>query len=235
MKCVVVDDEPFALNLITDYVGRTPFLEMAAGFTNPLKALDYLMDHPCDILFLDINMPELNGMQLLDTLPRRPHIVFTTAYPEFGADSYNYNAADYLLKPVKYERFLRAVTRVREASRQDHVNAPLSAGSQPAEFILVKSGTQTHKVRTDSVLYIEGAGNYMTFHLKDKSIMSLMNMKEVLDLLPEDRFVRIHKSFIVATMHIDVIESYQVIVNKTALPIGSTYRENFLSVVSKMK
>jgi DNA-binding LytR/AlgR family response regulator len=235
MKCVVVDDEPFALQLIRDYVEKTPFLEMSAGFTNPVKALDYLMDHPCDLLFLDINMPELNGMQLLNALPRKPVVVFTTAYPEFGADSYNYNAADYLLKPVKYERFLKAVTRVRDALKQDHLQVTPSAEPGVPECILVKSGTQTHKIKTDSVMYVEGGGNYMTFHLKEKSIMSLMSMKEGLDLLPGDRFIRIHKSYIVATAHIDVIESYQVFVNKKALPIGSTYRENFLSAIFRMK
>jgi len=112
MKCIVIDDEPFALDLIKDYVIKTPYLELIESFTNPFKALAYLINKHADLIFLDINMPELSGIQLLNSLPYQPKVIFTTAYPEYGAESYEYNAVDYLLKPIKYERFLKAVNKV---------------------------------------------------------------------------------------------------------------------------
>jgi len=228
MKCMVVDDEPFALDLIGGYVKKTPFLELSGGFSNPFKALTFLMNHSVDLVFLDINMPELSGIQLLKSLPTRPMVIFTTAYPEFGAESYDYDAIDYLLKPVKYERFLRAVNKAVEYSghgsgqQPDHPEIALPAG-KPG-YVLIKSGTQVNKIRTDQILYIEGAGNYMTFFTKEKKIMTLLSMAEVLELLPAGHFVRVHKSYIVNTDCIDVIEKHRVIINKQSIPIGVTYR-----------
>ncbi len=228
MRCMVVDDEPLALELIKGYVTKTPFLELAGGFSNPFKALTFLMQNHVDLVLLDINMPELSGIQLLKSLPARPLVVFTTAYPEFGAESYEYDAIDYLLKPVKYERFLKAVNKALDYSGhgqvplQDHPET--AATSDQSEYILIKSGTQVNKIRTDQILYIEGAGNYMTFHTKEKKIMTLLSMTEVSEMLPAKRFVRVHKSYIVNKDSIDVIEKHRLRINKQFIPIGITYR-----------
>jgi two-component system, LytTR family, response regulator len=209
---MVVDDEPLALDLIVGYITKTPFLELSGSFSNPFKALTFLIDQPECLVFLDINMPELSGIQLLKSLPVKPMVVFTTAYPEFGAESYEYDAIDYLLKPVKYERFLKAANKAMELVSDRH------------DYVLIKSGTQVNKVRTDDILYVEGAGNYMTFFTKGKKIMTLLSMTEVLALLPSSKFVRIHKSYVVNSDSIDVIEKHRVLINKQSIPIGVTYR-----------
>jgi two-component system, LytTR family, response regulator len=236
MKCTVIDDEPYALELIRDYIQRTPFLELSNCFSNPFKAMDFLNREKVDLIFLDINMPELSGIQLYKSLNLPPLVIFTTAYPEFAAESYEYNAVDYLVKPVKYERFLKAVNK---ASTIIH---PVVSPSTPSgqehqkqtdDFIFIKSGNRLVKVFPADILYVEAEGNYMCFHTKGKKIMSLLTAREVFELLPGDRFVRIHKSFIISLDHIDAIERHDVIVGGKEIPIGNTYREHFLSIISK--
>lgn len=221
LKCIVIDDEPFALDLIKGYVEKTPFLEYTNGFTNPLRALQFLQDNNVDLVFLDINMPELTGLQLLNSLNNPPSIIFTTAYSEFAAESYDYNTVDYLLKPIKYDRFLKAVSKIAQPRS-------LIDTEETPETVYIKSGTQINQITVKSIKYIEGAGNYMTFYIDTRKIMSLMSMKEVLDLLTSRNFARIHKSYIVSLDHIDIIEKHQVIISGDKIPIGVTYREEFL-------
>ena len=232
MKCLIVEDEPFALELTRGYVLRTPFLFLSEAFTNPFKALTFLMENEIDLLFLDINMPELSGLELLNSLPIPPMVIFTTAYPEFGAESYNYNAVDYLLKPITYGRFLKAVNKAVELRGAKMEVQPLASRTQDniptPEQIFLKSGKKVHMVKVESILYIEGAGNYMAFYLTGgKKILSLFNMKELMKLLPGNRFVRIHKSYVVALEHLDFVERHQVSIQGNILPIGLTYREHF--------
>ncbi len=238
MNCIVVDDEPFALELAADYVRKTPFLELVGTFSNPVKALAFLMEREVDLVFLDINMPELSGMQLLHALPRKPMVVFTTAYPEFGAESYNYDAVDYLLKPINYARFLKAVNKAVELQNLKKKGKPAPAEpaihAQDKTHVLIKSGIQTFKVKLEDILYVEGAGNYMAFCTKGKKILSLLTMKEALELLPAEQFVRVHKSYIVSLHHLDVIERHQVTIAGKAIPIGLTYREQFLARADKV-
>jgi len=229
MKCIVVDDEPFALDLIKSYVERTPFLSLAGTFTNPFKALEYLRNHKTDLVFLDINMPELSGIQIIQSLAIAPKVIFTTAYTEFGAESYEYSAIDYLLKPVKYERFLKAVNKAIESSTENKTlnNASVGEEVKKQDFIYLKSGTQIHKIELKTIFYVEGAGNYMTFYTTKKKLMVLLNMGQVLELLPPDQFIRIHKSFIVSISQIEIIEKHRVIINGQPVPIGVSYREKF--------
>ena len=232
MKCIVIDDEPYALELISGYIKKTPFLEFAGGFTNPFKALSFLINTSVDLIFLDINMPELSGIQLLKSLSAVPKVVFTTAYSEYGAESYDYDAVDYLLKPVKYERFLKAVNKVIDISKKE--TGKRENIKEHDGFIFIKSGSQRFKVAVNEILYIEGAGNYMMFFTLNKKILSLLTMNETLQLLPPDMFVRIHKSYVVSVKHIDVIEKCRVIINKVPIPIGITYREHFSKIIEKM-
>lgn len=232
MKCIVIDDEPFALNLIKDYVVKTPYLELIESFTNPFKALAYLINNHAELIFLDINMPELSGIQLLKSLPYQPKVIFTTAYPEYGAESYEYNAVDYLLKPIKYERFLKAVNKVQnQVSTSKSANQIQKPIEQDQDELFIKSGTQIHKVNVNDILYVEGAGNYTTFYFKESKILTLLKMTEVLNLLPFDKFTRIHKSYIVSFKHIDIIEKHRVLIHKKPIPIGISYREHFLSKI----
>lgn len=234
MRCVVIDDEPYALDLIKDYIQRTPFLELVSGFSNPFKALDFLNRERVDLIFLDINMPELSGIQLIKTLHYPPKVIFTTAYPEFAAESYEYNAIDYLVKPVKYERFLKAVNKAAKLI-QPEIQTPTIITQEPKVekdgFIFVKSGQQQVKILPSEILYVEAAGNYMCFYTREKKVMSLLTMNEVLDLLPGNNFVRIHKSYIISLNHIDAIERHDVVIGGKQIPIGITYREHFLKAL----
>jgi len=237
MKCIIIDDEPLALDLIKSYVEKTPMLQLQETFTNPFKALSFLIDNDIDLIFLDINMPELSGLQLLKSLSKKPLVIFTTAYPEFGAESYEYDAVDYLLKPINYVRFLKSVTKALDNFKAKvsetipHNQIASLTDNQKENHILIKSSTKLHKIDINEILYIEGAGNYWSFQLKDKKILSLFTFNEILNLLPEDEFVRIHKSFIVPKSKISVIEKHQVTINGKTLPIGLTFREHFAKFI----
>lgn len=232
IKSIVVDDEPFALRLIEGYIRKTPFLDFCGSFSNPLKALEYINSNEVGLIFLDINMPELSGMQFVRSLAKPPGIIFITAYPEFGAESYEYNIIDYLLKPVEYERFLKACNRASKMLERNSPATHLPVESTQPGFILVKSGLKYFRISLDEILYIEGAGNYMTFHTREKKIMSLLTVAELLELLPPADFIRIHKSFIVAIDKIDSIESNDVIIRGREIPIGATYKQLFFNRIS---
>jgi DNA-binding LytR/AlgR family response regulator len=232
MKCIAIEDEPLALELISGYIQKTPFLELVEGFTNPFKALEFLLKTPVDIVFIDINMPELTGIELLKSLPVLPKIIFTTAYSEHGAESYEYNAVDYLLKPLKYDRFLKAVNKAMENSFSEKKE---TINRYDKESFLIKSGSQTFKIATDDIFYIEGAGNYITFYTKKGKIMALVPMSEILKILPSNIFVRIHRSYIVSIKHVEIIEKARVKINKTQIPIGITYREHFSKVIKSLR
>lgn len=230
MKCCVIDDEPFALDLICGYIERTPFLELSARFSNPFKAMDFLNQQAVDLVFLDIQMPELSGLELYRALTSPPRVIFTTAYPEFAAESYEYNAIDYLLKPIRYDRFLKAVNKATELLRSEKspVSLPSAALAAP---LMIKSGTQLLRIYPEDILYVEAAGNYMCFYTREKKFLSLLTMKEALEILPEDMFVRLHKSYLVSLLHLDAIEKHDVVVGGKKIPIGITYREHFFQVL----
>ncbi|PKP46332.1 MAG: DNA-binding response regulator [Bacteroidetes bacterium HGW-Bacteroidetes-11] len=232
MRCVVIDDEPFALDLIKDYIQRTPFLELVQLYSNPFKALDFLNKEKVDLIFLDINMPELSGIQLIKTLHVPPMVIFTTAYPEFAAESYEYSAVDYLIKPIKYERFLKAVNKASgtlcSASLKSRQQAPKPV-EKTDNSMFIKSGTQLVKISPDDITYIEAAGNYMCFHTRDRKVLALLTMNEVLELLPDDEFVRIHKSYIISLKHLESVDRHDVVAGGKLIPIGVTYREHFLA------
>jgi DNA-binding LytR/AlgR family response regulator len=227
MKCIAIDDEPLALDLIAGYIRKTPFLELKGAFTNPFHAMSFLQANQTELIFLDIQMPELTGLNLIKALTFTPRIIFTTAFPDYGAESYEYNAIDYLLKPIKYERFLKAVNKAigNEANKRDYKEAFIDKLNPGA--VLLKSGTRYFRVLLDDIYYIEADGNYMTFFTRTGKIMCLMSMNEVLNMLPESNFVRIHKSFIVSLKHIEIAEKTRVIIKKTEISVGITYREHF--------
>ena len=236
MRCIAIDDEPFALDLIESYIKKTPSLQFTEGFTNPFNAMSFLMNNPVDLVFLDINMPELSGMELIKSLPTTPKIIFITAYPEFGAESYDYSAVDFLLKPVRYDRFLRAVNKANNLSFPSNDSASLNSTlDQFGESIMVKSGTRTFQIELTDILYIEGAGNYITFYTKKGRIMTLLPLNDILKQLPTSAFARIHKSYIISLKHIGIIERARVIINDIPIPIGITYREQFAKTIRNKK
>jgi DNA-binding LytR/AlgR family response regulator len=221
-----VDDEPMALEVIERYCIKSGLVELKAVFREPVKAVEYLGRERIDLVFLDINMPDISGMQLVQTMsPLKPMIIFTTAYSHYAAESYNLNAVDYLLKPITFERFLTAVNKAASAL----TGKQQVAGKDDDASVFFKSGPQTHQVRLREILYLEKDGNYMTLHLKDRNILIRESMGDIFDLVPATDFVRVHKSYVVAIKHIAMIETHQVTVGGEKIPVGSTYRESLRS------
>lgn len=211
-----------ALDVIERYCTRSGLLELKAVFREPVKAIEYLGHEKIDLIFLDINMPDISGMQLVQTLSPRPMIIFTTAYSHYAAESYNLSVIDYLLKPITFERFLASVNKAITALPRIHNPSKQDDDAS----ILIKSGPQTYQVKVRDILYLEKEGNYITVHLKDRNILIRENMGDIFDLVPASDFIRVHKSFVVAVKHITMIEVHQVTVNNETIPIGSTYRES---------
>lgn len=231
MKCVAIDDEPLALDILKDYMAKVPFLECVGVFRNPLKALDYIRRKKIDLIFLDINMPDLSGIQFLKTLKKPPLVVFTTAYSEYALESYDYDAVDYLLKPIEFERFVKAANKAGEMLRVKSKDMSILSGER--DYLFIKSGTNFYKVKTKDIYYIKGTGNYVTFVLDQKEILSLMTMSKALESLPEELFVRVHKSYIVNSLHVDLIENEEVRIRSERIPIGESYRQSFFDSIKK--
>lgn len=232
LKCIAIDDEPKALDIIRLYCDKAPFLDLVETFRDSLDALEYLQQNETDLIFLDINMPDLNGLEFIKALTDVPMIIFTTAYSEYAVESYEYKAVDYLLKPITLSRFLKAGNRALEQFQMKQGNEKTTDDSS---HIMIKSGQETYKVNLLDILFIEGAQNYIFVHLQDKKIMTLMRMKEMENLLPDNKFVRVHKSFIVNFNKVEKIESYQVSIKDIRIPIGKIYRESFRKIVESKK
>jgi two-component system, LytTR family, response regulator len=213
-----------ALEVIERYCAKSDLAELKATFREPVKAIEYLSREKIDLVLLDINMPDISGMQLVQTLSPRPLIIFMTAYSHYAVESYTINAIDYLLKPITFERFLAAVNKAVTAATAAASAPAAAATADPTIFI--KSGPQTHQVKVKEILYLEKDGNYITAHLKDRNILIRENMGDVFDLVPAADFIRVHKSYIVAIKHISMIEVHQLTINNEKIPVGSTYRES---------
>jgi two-component system LytT family response regulator len=221
ITCIAIDDEPKALEVIERYCQKIGSVSLKATFREPLKAIEFLNREKIDLIFLDINMPDINGMQLLKTLSPRPLIIFTTAYSQYAVESYELNAVDYLLKPATFERFLMAINKAVAALASKNIT-----GMSESNAVLIKSGPQTYRVKVSEILYLEKNGNYITVHLKDGNILIRENMADIFDLLPAADFIRVHKSYVVGIRHISMIEVHQLIINGEKIPIGSTYRDS---------
>ena len=221
MTCIAIDDEPKALEVIERYCQKISLASLKATFREPLKAIEFLNREKVDLIFLDINMPDISGMQFLQTLSPRPLIIFTTAYSQYAVESYELNALDYLLKPVTFERFLMAINKAAAA-----LSSKNTTGMDEDAAVLIKSGPQTYRVKVSEILYLEKNGNYITVHLKDGNILIRENMGDIFDLLPATDFIRVHKSYVVGIRHISMIEVHQLIVNGEKIPLGSTYRDS---------
>jgi len=221
INCIAIDDEPKALEIIGRYCQKIDSLCLKASFREPVKALDFLNRVSVDLIFLDINMPDINGIQLIASLANKPMVIFTTAYSKYAVESYDLNAVDYLLKPITFDRFLAAINKASiSLTAKTKVNK-----TEVQETIFIKSGPQTHQVKVSDILYLQKEGNYITVFLKDKRILIRENMNDIFDLIPSADFVRVHKSYVVAIEHISLIEVHQIIINGEKIPIGSTYRE----------
>lgn len=233
MRCLIVDDEYMARLLLEEYVGKIPSLELVGLCENALEAFHLLKTHPIDILFLDIQMPHLSGLEFVQTLRDKPAVIFTTAYSEYALEGFRLDAADYLLKPFSFERFAQAVGKAADVVtfRKQLFKPALSRSAElpEADHFFVKSDGKLIKVRFDDILYVEGLKEYISIYTVDKQrIITLQSIKNMESLLPGQRFVRIHKSYIIALKKIDALMGNLVEINKKLLPIGITYKDELL-------
>ncbi|MGC3947532.1 MAG: LytTR family DNA-binding domain-containing protein [Chryseolinea sp.] len=242
-NCLIVDDEPLARNLLSDYVRKVPQLNLVDTLSSSLQVMDALRNNEIDVMFLDVQMPDLTGISLLKALQKKPLIILTTAYSEYALEGYELDVADYLLKPITFERFLKAVEKVTQRlSERSATVAPVVPSVPPAHksgveaaqpFVFVKDGTKLIKLRIDDILYVEGLKDYVTIHTKAQKVVSLQRLKALEEELPADKFIRVHNSFIVAFNAIDVIHKNDVQVGATMIPIGETYKKSFRDFIDR--
>ena len=235
ITCLIVDDEPLARNLLREYAGKVPYLDVRGTCANAMEAMEILRREPIDLLLLDIQMPDITGTAFVKSLQRKPLVIFTTAYSDYALEGYELDVVDYLLKPITFERFLRAIDKANQ--RLEHAKLPPAESPDAAEstpsFMFVKDGTKLVKVRWDDILYIEGLKDYVTIHTRDQKIVTLQRLKTLESQLPPDKFMRIHNSYIVALDAIDVVHRNEVQVGKAMLPISDSYRKAFREFVAR--
>ena len=226
MKAIAIDDEPIALEIIKSLASKVPFLDLKSTFTDAFKALEYLQKEPIDLLFLDIKMPDISGIDLFNSLSKKPMVIFTTAYSEHAVAGFELDAVDYLLKPFSLARFLKSCNKAFEL--YNFRNA-----METPDHLYIKTGYEQVKVMYDEILYVEATGNYVNFVLKDKNILSRSTFIEAMNLLPHDKFVRVHRSYVVAINKIDKVERTQVTINKIAIPVSEAYNDNLVAALKK--
>lgn len=226
MKAIAVDDEPIALEIIRSHAAKVPFLDLKASFTDAFKALEYLQKESIDLIFLDIKMPDISGIEFFNSLSKKPLLIFTTAYTEHAVTSFEMDAVDYLLKPFSLARFIKGCNKAFEL--YNFRNA-----SETSDHLYVKTGYEQLKVFYEDILYLEAAGNYVTFVLKDRNLLSRSTFAEVVNALPPHKFVRVHRSYIVAVNKIDKVERQQVTINKAIVPVSDAYSQNLMDALKK--
>ncbi len=233
LKCIAIDDEPLALKQIQSYIEKTAFLMLSGTFLNPIEAMQNINDSHPDLLFVDINMPDLNGVDLVKSLENPPMVIFTTAYNEYAIDGFKLDAVDYLLKPISYGDFFKAANKAKELYNLRQPSDETISINE--DYLFVKSEYRLVRIKFSDIKYIEGMREYVRIHLSDgTSIMTLLSMKSIEERLPKDCFMRVHRSFIVNLNKITVIERQRIIFDKKVyIPIGDQYKEAFENYIKK--
>lgn len=235
MRCVIIDDEPLAVDVIESYIQQINDMEVVAKCNNPLEAITILNKHQVDLVFLDIEMPNLTGIDLVKAVENIPQFIFTTAYPQYALDGFNLNATDYLVKPIPFNRFLKAVSRAKEKYElEQSISAnTTSTGSKEIaptnDFIFVKSEYENIKINVNDIKYIQGLKDYIKIYKKDsnRAILTLSSFKVILDKLP-NQFLRVHRSFIVNIDYIKALQKTKLVIDDIRIPIGETYKKEVL-------
>ncbi|HNP98604.1 MAG TPA: LytTR family DNA-binding domain-containing protein [Bacteroidia bacterium] len=219
LRCIIIDDEPFAVELIQSYVEQIPFLQLKATFHDAINASEYIHKNDLDLIFLDIQMPHINGIQLLKSIKQPPSIIFTTAFDQYAVEGFELNAVDYLLKPFSFDRFQKAVNKAHQIYKIKHPD------KEDDPFIFVKSDYQMIKIFINAIQFIEGWDDYIKIYVGDKPIMTLMSLKSVLEILPANDFLRVHRSYIVPVKRIESIRNKMIRIAGKEIPVGPTYMD----------
>lgn len=239
MNCIAVDDEILALKKIRRYTEKIDYLNLLGTFDNALSTFSFLRENRVDLIFLDIQMDEYTGIQLLETIKDPPHVILTTAFDEYALKAYELDVMDYLLKPISFERFVKAVEKVYARFLKDinHQSANILSTNttelQKPNFTFIKSGSKTVKVYFDKILYIEGMRDYLQIHTEDTKIMTLLNFKKMEEMLDPKKFIRVHKSYIIAIDKINYFESNTIKISDKLIPVSSTYKVAFYNLLDK--
>jgi DNA-binding LytR/AlgR family response regulator len=233
IRCVVIDDEPWAVDLLVSYIKKVNYLSLSLATNSPLEALSYLSQHTVDLVFLDINMPEMTGVQMMEIMDNKIPVVITSAYPEYAINGFDYNVVDYLLKPIEFERFLKGLLKAvqsitsRWALAED--KSLMLEKKTTRDFLFIKTDGKLIRVKYDEILYIEGKRDYISITTTVDKLISLDTLSNMELILPSDTFIRIHKSYIVALDKINFIQGNRVCIKDDYLPIGDTYKNNVLN------
>jgi two-component system LytT family response regulator len=236
IRCLIVDDEPLALHILEDYISKVPFMELIKSTINPIEALTLVQDGNIDLVFLDVQMPELTGIQFLRIANGKTKVILTTAYPQYALEGYELDVVDYLLKPIAFDRFFKAAQKAQGIIQPSKAAAPEVQVQQQqhdflSDFIFVKSEHKIQKVYLHQILFIEGLKDYISIFTTAERIITLQNMKKMEDTLPDKHFIRVHKSYIVALNKIDSSERSRIRIGDKIIPVGDTYRDEFFKII----
>lgn len=233
VNCLIVDDEQGAIDILRQFVDKTPYLHLLGSTTNPLEALRLVATQPIDLVFLDIHMPQLSGLDMMPLLNGKCQVILTTAYSEFAVAGFELEAVDYLLKPIAFERFLKATQKVLKA--QAPVTLPIAPPPDNYIFVKTESKGKMRKVAFDDIVYVEGLKNYVSIYTEQERIITLLNVKDLQDRLPATQFMRVHKSYIVSLDKIKALDGNQILFRdgKASAPLGDTYRRGFFEALQR--
>jgi DNA-binding LytR/AlgR family response regulator len=232
IRCIIIDDEPLARKGLREYINDIDFLQLEADFDTPLKATKLLGEGSIQLIFLDIQMPKITGLEFFKTLQHAPPVIFTTAYPQYALDGFELNALDYLVKPISFERFLKAAMRVKEYYEVRIKNISEQASGE-ANFFFIKADNKLAKIFFDDILYVEALQNYVSIHTKTKKFITYLTFKSVEEYLPADQFIKTHKSFIVAASKIDSIDGNDIRIGENHIPISRSSKEEVMERLLK--
>jgi two-component system LytT family response regulator len=234
IRCLIIDDKPLAVDILVDYTRKVPFLELVESTTNPIQGLSIAHDQSIDLVFLDIQMPELTGLQFMKIAGKQCKVILTTAYSKYALDGFEHDVIDYLLKPIAFDRFYRAAEKARQiiCKPAEKINTQPNLETNP-EHLFVKTERRIQKVNLTDILYVEGLQNYISIHTLNGRVLSLQTLKKIEGSLPMADFVRVHKSFIISLRHISAIERSRIFIGDIVIPVGDNYREGFYGIVNR--
>lgn len=236
IKCIIIDDEPLARKGLIEYVTDVDFLDLIATYNSPLKAAEQISRGDVQLLFLDIQMPKISGLDFLKSLQHTPPVIFTTAFPQYALDGFELNALDYLVKPISFERFLKASLRAKEYYEVRQLNEEESAGQDIiSEYFFIKADNKLIKILYKSILFVEALQNYVVIHTSDKKYMTYLTFKSVEEYLPANQFIKVHKSYIVSAIKIDSIEGNEIRIGTQHIPISRNLKEEVMHRLLKGK
>lgn len=228
INCIAIEDEPLALKKISEYIGQIEYLNLLEGFNNAVDAIGFLKKNSVDLIFLDIRMKKLSGIEFLEALQTKPKVIITSAYDEFALKGYELDVADYLLKPFSFDRFIKSVDKV-------YNQLDVKVNNNSTDYIFVKTESRIEKIEIKDILYIQGMKDYLQIHTTDRKIMTLQTFRNILEILPPTDFIRVHNSYIVSISKIETIERNRIRIGKELIPISDSYKETFYGALKEKK